>query len=455
MPVPRSRGRHSANFLAALLIAGTMLGAKAWPQAASDFEGPIAFVGHGALFDRQGEEIQPTLAFVDAAQSHYRDLLLAIADREVRCRFLAVRDEVLDGYDFEDQVLLAAESYLLSWLVTEVVPGSSELLAKILALQSQLRWRLPSTSETDFDRALRRFELPREIKRKLDQNEVTNLQAPGGVAAAETDLGGAAYADLCEEKGVPLPPDWGTDAWTAHGVLAYEFIYETAQAEVFTALSADPEGVCIALPRFQLDTIEALGIICLGKSSSQACFWDNQKDYDKFYPRRGEVVPFGRFGGGTDLRITTGGECTDCHRGENPFVIHPGTALGRPALAELPLFADGWYEPIVPAGWELNDGPITSDGPCTACHVENGPGGRFPEASVGGTPRYCADVLEKAICATMPPGQPGSLSTDPQVAALLAMCDEEVPAACAVPKSSTPLLHGEILPILQLPLGEE
>jgi hypothetical protein len=224
MPVPRSRGRHSANFLAALLIAGTMLGAKAWPQAASDFEGPIAFVGHGALFDRQGEEIQPTLAFVDAAQSHYRDLLLAIADREVRCRFLAVRDEVLDGYDFEDQVLLAAESYLLSWLVTEVAPGSSELLAKILALQSQLRWRLPSTSETDFDRALRRFELPREIKRKLDQNEVTNLQAPGGVAAAETDLGGAAYADLCEEKGVPLPPDWGTDAWTAHGVLAYEFI---------------------------------------------------------------------------------------------------------------------------------------------------------------------------------------------------------------------------------------
>ena len=83
---------------------------------------------------------------------------------------------------------------------------------------------------------------------------------PRPVLALSTTAGGEAYRTLCRDNGVPVPPDWGTSGWIPRGVLTTEFISADRQAEVFTFQSASPEGMCIALPRFdEGDTIRLLG----------------------------------------------------------------------------------------------------------------------------------------------------------------------------------------------------
>ena len=213
--------------------------------------------------------------------------------------------------------------------------------------------------------------------------------------------------------------------WVDRGVLDNEFLSPNLQAKVFTFQSTSPEGMCIALPRSSGNTIKLLGIICLGKQTSKACFWDNQRNKINYDIQKGDVKPLSEFAGGVELKDGTGGVCTECHAGENPYVIHPKTSLGVPALAGLPLFADRWYEPLVTPEWSQNPGPLNLAGACAACHTKGGPGGRFPELSFD-LHEYCNTVLRQAIKRTMPPGAPGSLAGDPHPKSLLAMCEPPV-----------------------------
>ena len=54
-------------------------------------------------------------------------------------------------------------------------------------------------------------------------------------------------------------------------------------AQVYVYKSAAPEGMCIALPRSSnpgggsSNIIGLDGVICLGKTTSKVCFWDNQE----------------------------------------------------------------------------------------------------------------------------------------------------------------------------------
>src|SRR4029079_19665984 len=86
-----------------------------------------------------------------------------------------------------------------------------------------------------------------------------------------------------------------------------------------------PNGVCYALPRIDSGgDIQLLGQICQNKTTGKTCFWDNKDPSD----------------GSTGLKVTPGlgpeqmagadklqENCTECHRGDNAFIIHPGTAL--------------------------------------------------------------------------------------------------------------------------------
>src|SRR5690606_24485504 len=121
---------------------------------------------------------------------------------------------------------------------------------------------------------------------------------------AETALpGGEAYVQQCVDAGVPRPPVWNyEDAWherngskwkrattSTADTLETLFISASLTAEVFyynPAEYGDPgEGVCVALPRSQFsgrlpsdgppDYIALLGVICQGKVTGKACFWDN------------------------------------------------------------------------------------------------------------------------------------------------------------------------------------
>jgi hypothetical protein len=399
----------------------------------NDATEPIAFVGHGAIFDQDGKEVTVTLEFIEDAQAYYLDALYQQANEDQRTHFKEKRNQLFQGRQWDKQSELFATAALLDWLIEEVKLAD----AGALASKNNLMWRLLRSKPLQPEQTVLGYggepfsPLP----------ELTALLAEVGLAgpsvSAAGQLGGADYIQQCTAAGVPIPPDWGTNRWISKGTLsdAEEFISQGLEAEVYVYDSNSPEGLCIALPRSAGNSIELLGIICLGKTSSNACFWDNQEDDVGYSIPKGTVVPLTDFAGGPELLGGSGQVCTDCHAGENPFVIHPNTNLGLPRLNGLDLFADNWYQPLVHPDWPQNLGPsklldnVPSAGSCTTCHTQTGGGGRFPEPSTD-TPNYCSAILSEARNRTMPPSNPGNASYAPHVNALLAACNNPPGLAC-------------------------
>jgi hypothetical protein len=187
----------------------------------------------------------------------------------------------------------------------------------------------------------------------------------------------------------------------------------------------------------QNDIITALGIICLGTQTSKACFWDNlditSTPKQPFDIARGESVSLTRFAGGGDL-LGGNGVCSDCHAGQNPFVVHPGTPLDMGAT----LIPSAWYEPLIHPSWPQNPGPTTrlesitlnpSDRSCLTCHGQTASlKRRFPEVSAE-LPDYCRVVLKTAINlpvppGTMPPGDVGNPNYSKHRDALTTACTQ-------------------------------
>ncbi|MCA3013817.1 MAG: hypothetical protein INH41_15665 [Myxococcaceae bacterium] len=100
--------------------------------------------------------------------------------------------------------------------------------------------------------------------------------------------------------------------------------------------------------------------------------------------------------------------CTDCHRGENPFIIHPEKKAFEALIAsdkndEYLQPANGWYLPLVASSWRQNPGPLqrirdyASKRSCRECH-------ELPEVDAQGD--FCSEILEQSvgrIDETMPP----------------------------------------------------
>jgi hypothetical protein len=61
----------------------------------------------------------------------------------------------------------------------------------------------------------------------------------------------------------------------------------------------------------------------MGVRSSRTCFFDNPATV--LFPRY-VSTPITSFVGGASLPGNGQGECTDCHAGENPWIVHPEAA---------------------------------------------------------------------------------------------------------------------------------
>ncbi|MCA3013131.1 MAG: hypothetical protein INH41_12120 [Myxococcaceae bacterium] len=106
--------------------------------------------------------------------------------------------------------------------------------------------------------------------------------------------------------------------------------------------------------------------------------------------------------------------CTDCHRGENPFIIHPEKRAFEALIASDEAFgyltpANRWYLPLVAGVWRQNPGPLqrirayASEGSCRECH-------ELPEVDSQGA--FCKEIFEQSVGRldeTMPPR--GTLAT--------------------------------------------
>lgn len=414
---------------------------------------PIAYVGHGAMFDREGREISGTASAIGSMQAEYMAQLTPLLTAGQRTEFEAFRQAVTPAQPVDGQSQLILNARLIDWL-TAVVRGETSALIRDrnTFLKNRLSYRLPTSADPAAQRPLNRFSVGPELKLKMDENP----PPPPVVLLSLTGNGGADYRAECAANGVPLPVSFGPGSgWTPRalpgnpdGIIegADLFIERGMRAQVLTLNSTAPEGVCVALPRFGTDNIVTLdGIICLGKASSKACFWDNQKNGVPFTFVRGAARNINDWGGGTELRGGVAGYCSDCHAGENPFIIHgdvldsldapiPASA-GVPAQPALPMMPDAWHSPIVRSGdalpWPENPGPMNAPSACASCHgtaAARGFAGRLPHLStaLGG---HCASVLRPAIGmatsgapASMPQGAPGSLANTPAMNALVAWC---------------------------------
>ena len=80
-------------------------------------EGPTAYIGHGAMFDREGNEIAPSAEVIGQAQSLYIDQVLQLADEDQRQRHRELEAEIAQGVALDGQAKLVVDLRLLDWLI--------------------------------------------------------------------------------------------------------------------------------------------------------------------------------------------------------------------------------------------------------------------------------------------------------------------------------------------------
>lgn len=455
-------------------LLGTLLLSAALqpPALAQEATGPIAVMGHGAFLDRNGNQLIPTASFVTSAIAWYtKDAYdrVPVEQRLVFDRQLAAARK--------DRALTANQRMLLDqraaeWLYANAkpIPSDERNRRGLAGLAYVLRFELPARSTPGTPVYAKPIDLGADFEAYLKRYGFGTATATAVAPRSATTNSGLAYINECRSHGVPIPPPIGDPRWVSQGFIPTDqlFLFNSS-VEVMTYVSASPEGMCIALPRSDDTnpadgvTVGLDGVVCLGKRASPitgkstTCFWDNQMNGVSFPFTKGTRIPIGwndpaqvspnpggRFmSGGAQLTSSLAGMCTDCHAGQNPFIVHPRnpvpprdarlpqfpaaeTVLGKLSKAPLnmPMFGDTWYDPIVLASWPQNRKRLNDTylpGACAGCHAAGGIGGQLPHLSTE-IPGYCNRVLRQAIQEgvphSMPQGTPGSAANDPEVKAI-------------------------------------
>lgn len=372
---------------------------------------PIRAAGHGMIVTSDGRVIEPTPDFVRTTQRYYIDRLYNESSVEVQQEYARERANweptVGEAREF------ARRGGIIDWFLLQVRPVDAAKLD-----------------------ARNRF--------------LVYAMEPEDAAFVVGTSSRADYLQECKAAGVPTPPDWGNDpaalGWTLGGPLDTTDFLNKGPATVWYKVSTDPErpGLCMALPRVQTGEVQEqtpdgqwvtrrkqqiglLGVICQGKTSSQACFWDNDGAFE--LPLTQVKTIANDFKSAADL-AAKGDVCTSCHRGENIFIIHPGTNLDidkkthaagwKFKKSESHVRANDWVNPIVVNDWPKNerwseaeqrallnvplvDDEMRPETSCLDCHSEGGEGGGLGRLDDSD---YCSAVMWSALdpsTATMPP----------------------------------------------------
>lgn len=417
---------------------------------------PILTLGHGVFIGADGKAFTPNAEFIERAQGYYIATLLKHAEANQDKSKLPV-EQIQKTQNrinelVEDGIL--ARALFIDWMLEKIQPENH---AQIVIKNNAMRW--------EYILEIKREQPPTKVQwnKGITPEIAAKLQEEGipVISYLVTSAGGEAYVRECRAAGVPVPNAMFSSEWDSDRrgkAFAGEFLPERVvkQAELWSFTSTSPAGVCLALPRYPnasgvSNQATPLGIICLGTQSNKACFFDNPRGRE--FTRNVEVS-INEFRGGADLVANAQGECTDCHAGENPFIVHPD----KIAFRGLRISGTGWYEPIVDARWLQNPGPsvlldavssgpaVDSPGPgvagqpagaCNSCHA-HGNAGRFPEVSRR-MPGYCEIVLQAAARrrAIMPFGSHTMPRPEGSDTSTFANHIDALLRACTAPPSST------------------
>src|SRR5258706_3566096 len=347
---------------------------------------PITAFGHGGFFGPDGKQIPVTLDFVTKAQAYYKAKLLNALPAAKKKNFATYERRVMSGMDATGQDRLFLEHQSIEWLIANT--ASTQLMqqygGKVRALRQAMNFKIPAQAVLGETEKLEPYIPSPQVVQRLASPQLRllnlnlNLKASPGRALvlSATVNSGQPYINECSGAGVPIPPTInvvdpnGTAGWRSEGFIptATQFIVGTP-AELRSFKSSAPEGMCFALPRYTdatKSTVALDGVICTGKQSSKVCFWDNQMSGVGFNFPAGTQIPIGvpsspagQYQDGVkELEFGSGGVCTNCHAGENPYIIHPKANLaptGTPLLWEslsqpprnLPTMPVHRYDPLV------------------------------------------------------------------------------------------------------------
>ncbi|MEN3334141.1 MAG: hypothetical protein V7641_3506 [Blastocatellia bacterium] len=439
---------------------------------------PIAYVGHGGFFDQDGKQIALTLEFVAKAQDWYRRKLLSTLTEGKRAEFAKFEKRLNASVNLsvkaEGQTRLVVQQHLLDWLVanSKEIGSDGRTVGKLNALKYALHWKIPERANPEKFQYDEEFKIDPELEKKLKSPE---FKSGGFKVQSATINQGQAYINECIAAGVPIPPPIGQldpaglTGWKSQGFIPQnqQFIVGSP-AEVRTFQSSSPVGMCFALPRYTNNaktTVALDGVICLGQASSKVCIWDNQMNGNGFPFPSGTQIPIGvpnltinpagqYQGGGFELNNGSGGICTDCHAGQNPYIIHPDANLGsgvfmgnlNPPPHSL-TFSASRYDPLVSASWpqnQLSMSPPYVPVVCSGCHQAGGSGGAFPHLSTV-LPDYCGTILRSAIGA-LPLGSTNPLPTMPQGAPGSSVCTPNLPSSDPRFRACTPMMTASCNP---------
>jgi hypothetical protein len=382
---------------------------------------PVSAFGHGHFFNNEGKPFTPNPESIRETQAYYlsklNDAVSATNDKKAIYGIKQKRSAI-EKY-VNDKIIANA---LLIDVILEYAKSDNK--QHIDSVNQGLRHYYINEYQKEqiklkqgiFTKGIRP-----EIGKMLEQEDITVF--------LKTNAGGDEYIQECRDAGVPIPPPMYEKPWENRGTFANEFISEAEEAELWFYESESPKGACLALPRYSESNpkvAQLLGLICLGKETSKACFWDNPNG---ILFERDKPVDINKFVGGADLNTNGQGTCTACHAGENPFVVHPD----KDAFSGLSsnLQPDDWHEPLVHPSWPENPGPtnildfVSSEDRCDTCHFQ-GYAGRFPDVSDPAISSYCTAVLETSVFGgakrTMPQGGGSLWGYFNHVDALLSAC---------------------------------
>lgn len=413
-------------------------------KAESSFKNnvPRISAGHGAIFNN-GKQIVPDEKFIIQTQAIF---ISNLQENLKTNKSLSQKVDLIKKH-VTDQVLKNA-------LIIDVLLDSDNNSGQTIKKSEEVRLKIANNILRSFYvRQIQKdpiFPLKDKVWNKgLEDSIAAILERAGIRVSLATNASGEQYIEECRDALVPVPTNvFGDAGWQNLETFENEFIIGGSEAELWIYRSDDPPGVCLALPRYIGDRADALGIICMNTQNGNTCFFDN----NPLIPlQRGQNYSIDSFIGGFDL---SNGRCTDCHAGENPFIVHPFDLDDYKPFNGITgeVMPNRWYNPLVPLEnpqgvWPQNPEPdfdlVTievGDRNCTSCHVQ-GNAGRFP-THFDEIPGYCGAVLNQAVAGhrnglinphgpTMPPPNSGELCEyAEQVNWLLRNCDRPEIEAC-------------------------
>jgi len=264
----------------------------------------IAFFGHGQLFDREMNEIQPDLTLLSRIQL---DILSRIEDEEFSRKKRAASPAVMEANVLLQKRELTREEELVvrARVIGEYLRDAPS------EVRSRYGWRNHGIVSAFLNQS--RYQISTDLRDLLAQLRDPNLG---------TDTG---YMEYCRANQVPIPPDWaetGT-AWAFQGTLTQNMLNPGEYAAVWTYTDPAQRGACIALPRGDGAPGSLAGIICQSATTGAACFWDNTSNEPEATEMalgwRGVRLVISQLMDGSTL----GSPCPQCHIGTNVFLIAP------------------------------------------------------------------------------------------------------------------------------------